>query len=154
VLILKFLHIAAMFSGVSVALGAGAISVLIARNGDVRAIRSAFPIFVRLQPLIPAFFGLGVLFGLATAWTAGFDFLRPWLLIAYVLVVAATVIGGGIEGPWQKRVLTAAMTSPDDAPSGELLALTHDRRETFSFWASVVIIAALIFDMVFKPFGL
>jgi uncharacterized membrane protein len=154
VLILKFLHIVSMFAGVSLVLGMGSVAGLIARQGDVRAIRSTFPIFIRLARLIGPFFILGLIFGLATAWVGGFDLLRPWLLIAYVLFVISTGLGIAIEGPWQQKVLAAATASPEDAPSGELMRIVHDPRERFAFWATVVILAAFIVDMVFKPFGL
>jgi len=153
-LVLKFLHIALVFSGVALGLGGGGIVALMARSGDVRTIRSAFGVMVKLQPAIPGFFGLGVLFGLAYAWTSGLDFLRPWLLIAYVLAIAATILGAGFESPWHKRVLAAALASPEVSPSEELQALLHDPRERFAFWATVLIILAFIFDMVVKPFGL
>jgi uncharacterized membrane protein len=154
VLILKFLHIASMFVGVSLVLGMGSVAGLVARQGDVRAIRSTFPIFNSLARFIPVFFVLGLVFGLGTAWVGGFDLLRPWLLIAYVLFIAATVLGAGIEGPWQQEVLAAATASPEDAPSSELMGIVHDRRERFAFWATFVILAEFIVDMVFKPFGL
>ena len=152
-LILKFLHVASMFVGVSLVLGLGSLAGLIARTGDVRAIRSSFPIFTRLARFIGPIFTLGLVFGLATAWTGGFNLLAPWLLIAYVLFVAATALGIAIEGPWQQKVLAAATASPDDVPSSELVLLTHDPRERFAFWATVVILMAFVFDMVFKPFG-
>jgi uncharacterized membrane protein len=152
-LILKFLHIASMFVGVSLALGMGSVAGLVGRNGDVRTIRSTFPIFNSFARFIPIFFTLGLIFGLATAFTGGFDLLRPWLLIAYALFVAATALGAGIEGPWQQKVLVAATASPEDAPSSELMRIVHDPRERFAFWATVVILAAFIVDMVFKPFG-
>ena len=85
--------------------------------------------------------------------TGGFDFFRPWLLIAYGLFIAATILGAGIHNPWNKQVLAAATASPDDAPSPELLALVADRREKIAVRADVVIIGAFIFDMVVKPFG-
>ena len=66
-LILKFVHISFMFAGVALALGGGTMVALIARSGDVRSIRSAVGVMTRLQPLIPAFFSLGLVFGLATA---------------------------------------------------------------------------------------
>jgi uncharacterized membrane protein len=154
VLILKVLHIVSMFAGVSLVLGMGSVAGLVARQGDVRAIRSTFPIFIRLARLIGPFFILGLIFGLATAVTGGFDLLRPWLLIAYVLFVAATGLGIVVEGPWQQKVLAAAAASPEDAPSGELMRIVRDPREGFAFWATVVILAAFIVDMVIKPFGL
>jgi uncharacterized membrane protein len=153
-LILKVLHIASMFAGVSLVLGMGSVAGLVARKGDVRSIRSTFPIFNNLARFIPVFFILGVVFGLATAWVGGFDLLRPWLLIAYVLFIAASALGAGIEGPWQQKVLAAANSSPDDAPSIELMRIVHDPRERFAFWATIVILAAFLVDMVFKPFGL
>ncbi len=152
-LFLKFVHIAFMFAGVALALGGGAVVALIARSGDVRSIRSAFGVMTRFLPLIPTFFSLGLVFGLATALTGGFDFFRPWLLIAYGLYIAASIVGGVIEPAWHKRVLAAAMASPDDAPSHELLALVADRRAEVAFGADVVLMSALIFDMVVKPFG-
>ncbi len=152
-LILKVLHISFMFAGVALALGGGAVVALIARSGDVRSIRSAFGVMTKLEPLIPTFFSLGLVFGLATALTGGFDFFRPWLLIAYVLFIASGILGGVIEPAWRKHVLAAAMASPEDAPSHELLALVAGRREKFAFWADIVLMGALISDMVVKPFG-
>lgn len=35
-LILKFLHIASMFAGVSLVLGMGSVAALVARKGDVK----------------------------------------------------------------------------------------------------------------------
>ena len=153
-LILKVLHIASMFAGVSLVLGMGSVAGLVARQGDVRVMRSTFPIFIRLARFIGPFFTLGLVFGLATAWVGGFDLLRPWLLIAYVLFVAATGLGIAIEAPWQQKVLAAATASPEDTPSRELMHIVHDPRERFAFAATVVILAAFIVDMVFKPFGL
>ena len=150
-LFLKFAHVVLMFAGVAFTTGAGMVPTLMARSDDVRGIRSVFGLWARMSRGVPMLFIVGGLFGLATALAIGYNLLRPWLVIAYVLFAVLAMVGARIESPWFDRVLAAALASPDDAPSSELRALLADRRRTTVFWASNAIVIVLIFDMVVKP---
>jgi hypothetical protein len=142
-LILKFLHIAVMFTAVAISTGPELVLRGVARSGDVRAIRAGYAIADRIGKAIPPAFFIGVILGLLTAWAGGFNFLSAWLLIAYVLFVVAMI----------PHVAALAARSPDEAPSAELATALADRRAKVLFAVEALIVLAFIFDMVLKPFS-
>lgn len=150
----KFLHIACMFGAFALAVGGGFVSHYVIRTGDIPAIRRVLPAWDRLGNLIgiPMFF-LGIGFGFVTAVTTGFDLLAPWLVIAYVLVVAILVNGLAVYDPQVKRLIAAAAASPDKEPSPELRALIRSPRTKLAFGSEVALWVAIIFTMVVKPFS-
>ncbi len=152
-LILKFLHIGFMFAAVATSLGPELLLRGIGRSGDLSAIRTGYSLAHRIGRAIPFLFMIGLVFGLLTVWTRGFNFFAPWLLIAYALFVIATIIGARIVAPHIARVAELAAHSPDNAPSPELAAALADRRADRFFALDVIIISAFIFDMVVKPFS-
>ena len=152
-LIFKFLHIGFMFMAVAVALGPELLLRGIGRSGNVAAIRTGYALADRLGKAIPILFTIGLVFGLLTAWTQGLNFFAPWLLIAYVLFIVATVLGARFTAPHVARVAELAAQSPDDSPSPELAAALGDRRSDVLFVLDVIIIVAFIFIMVVKPFA-
>ena len=151
--ILKFLHIAVMFAAVATALGPELLLLRISRSGDVRAIRTGYSLGERIGKAIPLLFFTGLIFGLLTAWTGSFNFLAPWLLIAYVLFVVATIVGARVVAPHISHIAALAAQSSDEAPSAELAAALTGRRADLLFVVDVIIIAAFLFDMVLKPFS-
>jgi len=152
-LILKFLHIGVMFAAVAISIGPEFLLRSIGRSGDVRAIRTGYSLGERIGKAIPPLFFIGLIFGLLTAWVEEMNFLAPWLLIAYVLFVIATLLGARVFAPHIAHVAALAAQSPDDAPSTELRAALADRRADNLFWVEAVIIIAFVFDMVIKPFS-
>jgi hypothetical protein len=152
-LLFKFLHIGVMFVAVVVALGPELLLRGIGRSGDVRAIRVGYSLADRLGRAIPALFGIGLVFGLLTAWSQGLNFFAPWLLVSYVLFVVATVVGARFTTPHIAHVAELAGQSPNDSPSPELAAALADRRGDILFAFDAIIIVAFIFDMVLKPFS-
>jgi uncharacterized membrane protein len=94
-----------------------------------------------------------VVFGLLTAWTRGFDFFAPWLLIAYALLILGSILSARFNLPHIAHVAELAAKSADDTPSPELAATLADRRGDIFFGLDVIIIIAFIFDMVVKPFS-
>lgn len=150
----KFLHIACMFGAFALAVGGGLLSHYVVHTGDIPAIRRVLPAWDRLGNRIgiPLFL-LGIGFGFVTAVTTGFDLLAPWLVIAYVLVVAILVNGVAVYDPQVKRLMTAAAASPDNEPSPELRALLKSPRTKLAFGSEVALWVALIFTMVVKPFS-
>jgi hypothetical protein len=152
-LIFKFLHIGVMFGAVATALGPELVLRGISRSGDVRAIRTGYSLAERIGKAIPPLFFIGLIFGLLTAWVGGTNFLAPWLLIAYLLFVVATILGARFTTPHVSHVATLAAQSPDGAPSPELATALADRRADILFALDTIIIAAFVFDMVIKPFS-
>jgi hypothetical protein len=152
-LVLKFLHIAVMFTAVAISTGPELVLRGVARSGDVRAIRAGYAIADRIGKAIPPAFFIGMILGLLTAWAGGFNFLAPWLLIAYVLFVVATILGARFASPHIAHVAALAVQSPDEAPSAELATALADRGANVIFVVESLIIIAFVFDMVLKPFS-
>lgn len=148
-----FLHIATMFGAVAGTIGPTLLLRRIGRSGDVPAIRRSFAMAAPIIKLAPALYGLGAALGVVAIFTNGFDPLQPFLLIAYVLFVLATVVGIRFNAPWFQQVAEMAAESPDAAPSPQLAAALDSPAARFLDWFDPVIILLFIFDMVVKPFG-
>src|SRR5690242_17465973 len=145
--VLLYLHILAMFTAVRVVMGAGILVLIGARGGNrsVVAAITSLPIPRLAGPL----YALGGLFGLATAFFFGYNLLAPWLIIAYVLFIFLMAVGIRISGPIFER--THAVAS-DPAASGEAFgqAMSRFRMDAVG---TMIGIALIIADMVFKPFS-
>ncbi len=150
----KFLHIAAMISGVTFSVGGGWLLERIASTHDVRAIRGAFGVARPLAVLINAGFGLGFLFGLLAAYFGQINLLAPWLIAAYVLFIITSTLGGSVTGRWMRNVGMTAAKNQGDAPSPELAKILDDPRPRQVFWFNIVAIIIFLFLMVFRPGGM
>ena len=98
----KFLHIASMFVAVSIFVGQGMLSGVVARSGDFRALRWVLAAEDRFGPAGGVIFLLGIVFGFVTAIVRDFDLTQAWLVIAYVLATMIFVAG---------RPITTSVTS-------------------------------------------
>lgn len=145
-----FLHILAMFAGVTVLIGAELFVTFAIRRRDLGALRAYFRIADRVDKAGNAAFGLGIVFGLIAAIVGGFDLLQGWLILAYVLVAAA-IVAGASTVPYLKRLDAALEASDGDEPGPELTALLASPVPLAASTVSAVIIALVIWDMVFKP---
>ena len=148
--IFVFLHILTMFTAVAMAYGPA--MMILAVRGDVPTLRGVMTANNRLSRLVAPTFGLGIVFGFVAIFVHNFDPLRPWLLIAYGLVVASLVMTFVFTNPWLRSVSAAVEASPEEAPSAELNALIDSPRNRLLLVLDALIIAALIADMVLKPF--
>jgi hypothetical protein len=149
--IFVFLHILTMFTAVAMAYGPA--MMILAVRGDVPTLRGVMTANNRLSRLVAPTFGLGIVFGFAAIFVHNFDPLRPWLLIAYGLVVAYLVVTFAFTNPWLKSVTAAVEASPDEAPSAELRTLLGAPRNVALLALDALLIVALIADMVLKPFS-
>jgi hypothetical protein len=148
-----FLHVATMFTAVAMALGPAYLLQRIGRQADVPTIRRSFALAAPIFKAIPILFTSGAALGIVAIFTNGWNPFEPFLLIAYVMFVMATVVGITMDAPWEKRVTRLAAESPDDAPSPELTAALHDPRMKWVNWFDRLIILAFVFDMIVKPFS-
>jgi hypothetical protein len=150
-LLVLFLHIATMFLAVGVAYG-GVIFFLIAlraRNGS--ALVSMSKTAKTTARLIPPLFGIAGLLGLVAAIVSGANLLAPWLIIAYLLFIVLSVVGGLFTGPSIERIGAAVEAAPDGTLPADLPAMTSRfyMLEVVDFFFLFLI----IFDMVVKPFN-
>lgn len=148
-----FLHIVTMFSAVAVSYLPEVLMRRAVLSGSVPLMRSVGATIAPVSKLPGPVFGIGLIFGLTAVFTGGFNPLAPWLLIAYVIFVIATIVGAGITGPWAVRVGELAAASPADAPSPELTTAMRDPRMGALVWLNLLFIVGIIFDMVIKPFS-
>jgi hypothetical protein len=147
-LLLKFLHVGSMFLATALAVGPSVLLYLVARSGNLDAIRRAFGHVTAVFRAAGALYGLGLLFGFLAALNGELDLTASWLVAAYVLVGILIVFNLWFER-WTRRVETAA---EDDAPgSTELPLVTGSRVPIYALAGMVTISLLLVFVMVVKP---
>jgi len=149
VFLLLLLHILTMFVAVTLAAGTLLFVLVAARTGRTPAALeiAALP----TQRFIPPAFILGGLFGLATGLAFGYNLLAPWLVIAYVLFVAATVWGIRVTSPAMRRLAKVAGAEGEAADAGDVERMLG-RRLTIDAGFTFLVIGLIILDMVVKPF--
>jgi uncharacterized membrane protein len=153
-LIFKALHILSMVTMVVSFIGGEFFYAIAIRRRDVhalafvqRAVRQGRLAIVGLVALVA-----GILFGLLTAATGGLDFFAGWLIAAYVLV-AAIFVNTALFG--EKLIKLADQAIEADAgqrPAEEVIQNMATSRATLFLAIMAAILAALILDMVLKPF--
>jgi hypothetical protein len=138
---------------VSIFVGQGMLSGLVARSGDVRALRRVLAIEDRFAPVGGGIFLIGVVFGFITAISGDLDLTATWLVIGYVLAAIILLTAFAYHIPYATKLKAAAEASPDDQASNELRALVEapSGRWVNAFDGAVWL--ALIYVMVAKPFG-
>jgi uncharacterized membrane protein len=148
--VLLFLHLATVFTGISLILGSLLLALLAERSGHLSAIAAMTGI--GFERFIGPTMILGGLFGLLTAITFGYSLIGAWLLIAYVLFVAATVWGIRVSTPTLKSLsaLVADGSSDGGTISPDVSPLLGRLHLDVAFTFAIVLL--LIADMVFKPF--
>jgi hypothetical protein len=154
-LIFKALHILSMVTMVMLLSGGELYYALAIQARNVRAL--AWLQSTERRKGI-AFFALGALlsgiaFGLLTVATGGFDFLEGWLIAAYVLVglffVNSAVFATRVIRIGDHAVEAEAGTRPVEEVVAEMGATNS---AVLLFAINATIFAAIIVDMVLKPF--
>ena len=148
-----WLHITVMFAAITVSYGPGLLADLAYRSGRVEAVRGVALAGHRLGPIIPVLYVTGGIFGLLTAINFGFNLLAPWLVIAYVLFAIAMVTGIAFNSKFGPRVLAATADVPNGPLPPAVSALFTDPRYRYVLVLDYVVLVALLFDMVVKPFS-
>jgi hypothetical protein len=147
-LLLKFLHVGSMFLATALAVGPSVLLYLVARGGNLDAIRRAFGHVTSVFRAAGALYGLGLLFGFLAALNGQLDLTASWLVTAYVLVGILIVFNLWFER-WTRRVETAVA---DDARAATELPVAIDSRAPIYALAGMVTVTLLlVFVMVVKP---
>jgi uncharacterized membrane protein len=149
----KFLHIASMFLAVSIFVGQGMLSGVVARSGDVAAVRRVMAAEERFAPIGGAAFVLGIVFGILAAITGDFDLTATWLLIAYALALFIVVNGATYHRRQSERLKAAADTGPEDGRSEQIRAIAGAPITNVMNVIDALAWLAIIYVMVTKPFA-
>lgn len=154
-LIFKALHILSMFAAVTLLVGEALLYARAIWRIDVAEL-AAVRRLVGGRPLLGvAFLVAGIVFGLFNALTGGFDVFDGWLIAAYVLIVALFLVNGS---PWVQRLprlgAEAIEAVAGQRPVDEVVAAMTTMRPVIlvAVTVNVVLFAAIIADMVLKPF--
>ena len=151
-IVFKYLHIVAMFFFVAMALSGEIVTRRVAMTQDVGAIRTTVKsVKVLVGPVAIGLLVSGLVFGFIAALTGQMNLLAPWLILAYVAVAAAAVLGFAVTDPWVGRLERAAESSSLQSPSSELLAVIREPVARYATFALVFLIAFLVLVMVVKP---
>lgn len=149
----KYLHIVAMFFAVALAVSTEIVLRRVASSGDAAAIRTVLPRVRPLGNVATILFVAGVAFGIVAALTGQINLLAPWLLLAYAAFVGATLIGIFVTDPWAARLEAAAVATAEGGSPVALQTVIGDPVARAGTWALMLLIAALVFLMVVKPFA-
>jgi hypothetical protein len=147
----KFAHIAAMFAAVSIFVGQGFLEGVVARSGDVRALRAVLAAEDRFTPIGGGIFLLGIAFGIVAALTGNLDLTQPWLIMGYVLTAVILVLAFAYHAPSSSRLKALADASGDDRPSAELQAAIDRPIGRLMNVVDGLVWLGVIFVMVVKP---
>jgi len=154
-LVFKALHILSMFAMVTVFLGGELFYSVPVWRRDVAGLAWVHHVEARtrLGPVGVAFLVMGVAFGLLAAATGGFDFFSGWLIAAYALI-AAFLINVALVGLRLVRLADKAVEAEaGHRPTEEVVReMAASPAVAFFFPVNIVIFAAIILDMVLKPF--
>ena len=77
------------------------------------------------------------------AMSDSYDFSQLWIILALVLFVVTGILGGGVGGRWEKQMKEAR-------EDGRSLPAVFDRWLKLG-WVEMVILAAIVALMVYKP---
>ena len=152
-LTLLFLHITTMIGAVAFSYGPGTVLFLTVRTRQYAVARALILATAPIERLLPAFYVVGGLFGLATAINFGFNLLAPWLVIAYVLFVVATGTGATVHARYHRRLERLFAGAAEGPISEEVAIALADPRERTAVLMDYVVIVLILFDMVVKPFS-
>ena len=153
-LLWKTLHILSMVTMVTVFIGAEIFYAAAMWRRDVHALAWVQRTLEQTGAGIIAIVGLalGVVFGLLTAATGGFDFTAGWLIVAYLLV-AAFLVNAAVIGEKVVRAGKAAIeTEESGRPLDEVAPAIAANRGVILVAINAVLFTAIIVDMVVKPF--
>jgi len=95
---------------------------------------------------------LAFVFGLWLVHEAGYGYFDGWIVVAYVLLLAANAMGGaGGKRDERTAKLARELAAAGDAPSAELQARVRDPISLALSYGSGLLLVALLAIMVWKP---
>jgi uncharacterized membrane protein len=153
-LIFKALHILSMFVMVTIEIGAEFLYAFAISRRDVPALATVHRLLeqARAGPVSVVALVSGVAFGLLTAATGGFDFVDGWLIAAYVLVALFLVTTSLYLRRALKLGRAAVEAEAGRRPVEDVVRDMVASQALVWFAIDLTVVAAIIADMVLKPF--
>ena len=153
-LIFKVLHILSMFTAVTLLIGVPIFVALAIWQRDVRGLAAVYRLARRPGNTVigGVFLLAGVVFGLLTAATGGFDFFAGWLIAAYVMVAALILTNLLPVKQRVRQVAEEALEAEAGKRPVDDVARDMATAPIWIFTIDVALFAAIIADMVLKPF--
>jgi uncharacterized membrane protein len=151
--ILLFLHISLMFAGIAITIGPALVMRMAERSGQMALVRGVALASKPIGPAIPILFISAGIFGLLTAVNVGYNLLAPWLVIAYALFLVLLITGAGVSRTFLPRLVPLVQNAPDGGLTEPVRALFAEPRYRLVNALDYIVILALIYDMVAKPFS-
>lgn len=145
--LLKWLHVVGAAAAVAIVVWGDLLFQRVALTGDTGAVATLGRAIRRRVWIEALIVEVTVALGVAAALTGSIDLLAPWLLIAYGLVVAQSVLALRVGAADFTAIIHAATHGERDA----MLATARSRRRIGYLVSQVVLFAAIIGTMVAKP---
>jgi uncharacterized membrane protein len=152
--IFKALHILSMIAMVTIEIGSEFLYAFAISRRDVRGLATVHRLLeqARAGPASIAALVSGVVFGLLTAATGGFDFLDGWLIAAYVLLIVLIVTTTVFLRPALRLGRAAVEAEEGQGASDDVVREMAAHRTVLWFAIDVAVVVAFVVDMVLKPF--
>jgi len=144
---LKFLHVVAMITAVTLVVGGDVYFLRVASGGHAVATARLGHAIRRRGPITGPIIEIGVVLGILTVLAGGFNFLAPWLIGAYIVVILLAILAFRYGAPAFTAILDAADTG-DDTAVASLIAAGGYRRIAI---VDALLFGVAIFLMVVKP---
>jgi uncharacterized membrane protein len=153
-LVWKALHVVSMFAMVAGFIGVEVFYAAAIRRRDVRAtafVQRALE-RTRFGPLAIIALLAGIVFGILTATTGGFDVLAGWLVAAYLLV-GVFLVNAVVAGQPVVEAGKASIEADEGRASlDEVAASLPVGRATYLVLVNAATFIAIVLMMVLKPF--
>lgn len=152
--IFKVLHILSMFTAVTLLISVPIFAALAIWQRDVRGAAAVYRLARRPGNTVlgTVFLLAGIVFGLLTAATGGFDFFAGWLIAAYVMV-AALILTNLLPAKHRVRQILEEAVEAEAGPRPvDEVVRNMATAPIWVFAIDVVVFVAIIADMVLKPF--
>lgn len=146
-----FLHIFFVLVAFGLTTGVGVVMAAVGRSADPRAIRIAVKAGLPMTMGGGIFLLLSAVFGFWAAGEMSIPPNAPWLIAAYIMVLALLLLGFLVFAPWQRRLLQASAACADDRPSPELVAVANAKAPAIAGPISGILWLLLVYVMVAKP---
>jgi uncharacterized membrane protein len=149
---LLFLHVGGAFLVIGGSVLAGVFSVAALRSERP----SEVAMFFRFTRVGVAAIGPGMLltlgFGLWLVHNVGYGWGQTWIVLALVLWVVSSALGGiGGRHEQETRELAERLAAEGDAPSAELSARLRNPVWLALSWGSGIVVIAILALMIWKP---
>jgi uncharacterized membrane protein len=149
----KTLHILSMITMITTFIGAEIFYAMAAWRRDDHALAFVQRTLERLGLGIIALGALllGIVFGLLTAATGGFDYVATWLVIAYVLVAVFLVNGFTLGAKLVHDGKAAMEAEAGNRSIQDVADAIIPNRGAIVLGINIVLFALIVADMVLKP---